>query len=339
MATVTHPAVVQIHGIESWRGRPFLVVEFLAGGTLKDRLRHGPLPAPQAVAVAALLSDALAALHDAGYLHGDVKPSNVGSRPAGRRSCSTSVWLARPTTPPRGAVRWPISRPRCCPAARPTRPTTSGRCAWCCMKRCRASIRSRGATSKKWRTAFGAGVSLPAPALRRARTRRRACSRSRRRCWRRPGRRAQPPRTRSGERWPRFSTERTRCVASSGAPDACGRGAVVPQDRQRRGIGRRRLDLLVPAPRLLPAKHPPRGWRSSSVRRSELDPGQRGSGYNDSSDSPYRAMSLRSFVCVLGPALWDVGRACCRNCRRPAAGRFPTAAPSAAYRPLRFCSR
>ena len=34
------------------------------------------------------------------------------------------------------------------------------------MKRCRASIRSRGATSKKWRTAFGAGVSLPAPALR-----------------------------------------------------------------------------------------------------------------------------------------------------------------------------
>ena len=78
MATVTHPAVVQIHGIESWRGRPFLVVEFLAGGTLKDRLRHGPLPAPEAVAVAALLSDALAALHAAGYLHGDVKPSNVG---------------------------------------------------------------------------------------------------------------------------------------------------------------------------------------------------------------------------------------------------------------------
>ncbi|MYN68548.1 MAG: serine/threonine protein kinase [Acidobacteria bacterium] len=78
MATVTHPAVVQIYGVESWRGRPFLVVEFLAGGTLKDRLRHGPLPAPQAVAAAALLSDALAALHDAGYLHGDVKPSNVG---------------------------------------------------------------------------------------------------------------------------------------------------------------------------------------------------------------------------------------------------------------------
>ena len=78
MATVTHPAVAEIHGIESWRGRPFLVVEFLPGGTLEDKLRRRPLPAPRAVSVTTLLADALAALHDAGYLHGDVKPSNIG---------------------------------------------------------------------------------------------------------------------------------------------------------------------------------------------------------------------------------------------------------------------
>ena len=78
MATVTHAAVAQIHGIESWRGRPFLVVEHLAGGTLADRLRQGPAPAAEAVSMAAVLGDALAALHRAGYLHGDVKPSNIG---------------------------------------------------------------------------------------------------------------------------------------------------------------------------------------------------------------------------------------------------------------------
>ena len=52
MAMVSHPAVAGIYGIESWEGRPFLVVELLAGGTLKDRLRQGPMPASQAVRTA-----------------------------------------------------------------------------------------------------------------------------------------------------------------------------------------------------------------------------------------------------------------------------------------------
>ena len=78
MAAVTHPGVAQIYGVESWRGRPFLVVEFMAGGTLEDRLRDGPLAPSQAVSVAARLAGALAALHEKGFLHGDVKPSNIG---------------------------------------------------------------------------------------------------------------------------------------------------------------------------------------------------------------------------------------------------------------------
>ena len=78
MARVAHPALAEIHGVESWRGRPFLVVEFLRGGTLADRLRDGPVPEPEAVAVSVRLAEALAALHAAGYLHGDVKPSNIG---------------------------------------------------------------------------------------------------------------------------------------------------------------------------------------------------------------------------------------------------------------------
>ena len=78
MATVTHPGLAQIYGIETFRGRSFLVVEFLAGGTLADQLVRGPLPESQAVAIVSSLADALAALHENGYLHGDVKPSNIG---------------------------------------------------------------------------------------------------------------------------------------------------------------------------------------------------------------------------------------------------------------------
>ena len=78
MAAVTHPAIAQIHGLETWRDHPLLVVEYLPGGTLAAHLDRGPLPRGEAVAVALTLSEALTALHDAGYVHGDVKPSNIG---------------------------------------------------------------------------------------------------------------------------------------------------------------------------------------------------------------------------------------------------------------------
>ena len=78
MAAVTHPAIAQIYGLETWRDHPLLVVEYLPGGTLAARLDREPLRCADAVGVAVTLSEALTALHDAGYVHGDVKPSNIG---------------------------------------------------------------------------------------------------------------------------------------------------------------------------------------------------------------------------------------------------------------------
>lgn len=78
MAQVSHPALAAIHGLETWRAVPVLVVEYLAGGTMAERLRHGPMPEAEVVAVARHVLGGLRALHDAGLLHRDLKPSNIG---------------------------------------------------------------------------------------------------------------------------------------------------------------------------------------------------------------------------------------------------------------------
>ena len=78
MAAMAHPGIAQIHGLETWRGRPLLVMEYLDGGTLAAHIARGPMPPAEVVRVALAMAEALAALHAAGYRHGDVKPSNIG---------------------------------------------------------------------------------------------------------------------------------------------------------------------------------------------------------------------------------------------------------------------
>ena len=78
MATAPHPNLAMIFGVESWRGAPLLVVEYLEGGTLADRLPRGPLPIDEATALGIVLADVLDRLHASGVLHRDIKPSNIG---------------------------------------------------------------------------------------------------------------------------------------------------------------------------------------------------------------------------------------------------------------------
>jgi serine/threonine-protein kinase len=84
MASVLHPHLALIFGVEAWRGTPLLVLEYLDAGTLAGRLEHGRrLPPAETVALGIALAEALDAAHRAGILHRDVKPSNIGFTSAG----------------------------------------------------------------------------------------------------------------------------------------------------------------------------------------------------------------------------------------------------------------
>ena len=83
MAAFAHPHLAMIFGIESWRGSPALVMEYLEGGTLADRLRRARLTPGETANLAGALAGALALIHDAGLLHRDIKPSNIAFTSAG----------------------------------------------------------------------------------------------------------------------------------------------------------------------------------------------------------------------------------------------------------------
>lgn len=87
-AGLTHPRVVTIHDYgETEDGfgtrTPYLVMEFLTGETLAERLTRGPLPPAEAVRVCGQVAEALAAAHRAGLVHWDVRPGNVFLTPDG----------------------------------------------------------------------------------------------------------------------------------------------------------------------------------------------------------------------------------------------------------------
>ncbi len=83
-AGLSHPNIVAVFDSGSDDGTHFIVTELVEGETLADRLRDGPMPPADAVAVAVDIARALAAAHALGLIHRDIKPGNVMLLPDGR---------------------------------------------------------------------------------------------------------------------------------------------------------------------------------------------------------------------------------------------------------------
>jgi serine/threonine-protein kinase len=77
LASLNHPHIAAIYGLEEANNSQFLVLELVEGGTLADRLKSGPLPVEEALTVARQIADALEAAHEKGIIHRDLKPANI----------------------------------------------------------------------------------------------------------------------------------------------------------------------------------------------------------------------------------------------------------------------
>jgi len=83
LASLSHPNVGAIYGLEEVDGHRYLVLEFVEGETLARRLARGPLPLDDALEVCRQIAAALEAAHENGIIHRDLKPGNVMLTPSG----------------------------------------------------------------------------------------------------------------------------------------------------------------------------------------------------------------------------------------------------------------
>src|SRR4051812_26343429 len=78
VASLAHPNITQVYDYGEWEGRPYMLLEYLPGGTLEERLGDAkPLPDEESFAIAAGVAAGLAHAHARGVVHRDLKPSNV----------------------------------------------------------------------------------------------------------------------------------------------------------------------------------------------------------------------------------------------------------------------
>ncbi len=77
LASLSHPGIAGIHGLEEVDGKRFLVMELIDGETVAERIERGPMPVEEAARVAKQIAEAVESAHEHGVIHRDLKPANV----------------------------------------------------------------------------------------------------------------------------------------------------------------------------------------------------------------------------------------------------------------------
>jgi serine/threonine protein kinase len=83
LASLNHPNIAALYGLEKSDGHTALVMDLVEGPTLADRIAAGPIPAGEALPIARQIAEALEAAHEQGIIHRDLKPANIKVRPDG----------------------------------------------------------------------------------------------------------------------------------------------------------------------------------------------------------------------------------------------------------------
>ena len=84
LASLNHPNIAAIYGLEEHNGTRFLVLELVEGDTLADRLNRGAIPVEESLTLALQIAEALEAAHEKGVIHRDLKPLNIKITPDGK---------------------------------------------------------------------------------------------------------------------------------------------------------------------------------------------------------------------------------------------------------------
>ena len=80
LASLNHPNIAAIYGLEEVDQTKALVMELVEGPTLADRIAQGAMPVDEALPIAKQIAEALEAAHEQGIIHRDLKPANVKVR-------------------------------------------------------------------------------------------------------------------------------------------------------------------------------------------------------------------------------------------------------------------